>query len=372
MVSVVDIETDPIETDTDSDELQELDIAHSDSDDDELYHYGVKNQKWGNRRYQNHDGSLTPLGRIHYGVGEARERVGTSLRKTFNPTDDDLREKRDKAQAAYDRRRLKNEIRELRGKDKKVSDMTDQEIIDEINRHRNEAALKALRSDSKHSPLTAAVKKATTDAIARAAGNTVQSVLGNVGSNLSEAFDTEANKLKREAQMVKDRETIEKAGKKSAADKADEAQKIAKAKRDKTEAELQERALNGDEDAKRKLHNYKNAAKGNYKPEPDPIEDPSWVDVEGDTTTTYTPPPSNQNANRSSNTRYDTVTVGDEGDVYEVPDNRNNSRSRNRPYRNVEDVYDSHSDESYSSIEDAEYEEVGDIIRDNADRPRPR
>lgn len=34
----------------------------------ELYHYGVPGMKPGVRRYQNEDGSLTALGRIHYGV----------------------------------------------------------------------------------------------------------------------------------------------------------------------------------------------------------------------------------------------------------------------------------------------------------------
>ena len=37
-----------------------------------LMHSGVKGQKWGERRYQYEDGSLTPLGRDHYGVGPPR------------------------------------------------------------------------------------------------------------------------------------------------------------------------------------------------------------------------------------------------------------------------------------------------------------
>lgn len=67
------------------------------NDDDYLMHHGTKGQKWGRRLYQNPDGSLTPLGRAHYGIGEARrkyqtykeERIRKGIEKAVNRGDAD-------------------------------------------------------------------------------------------------------------------------------------------------------------------------------------------------------------------------------------------------------------------------------------------
>lgn len=45
---------------------------------DELYHHGIKGQKWGQRRFQYEDGSLTPDGRIRYGANQVKSRVATA------------------------------------------------------------------------------------------------------------------------------------------------------------------------------------------------------------------------------------------------------------------------------------------------------
>ena len=59
--------------------LEEGDIT------EEMYieHHGVKGQKHGVRRYQNEDGSLTPEGRIHYGVGDGNK---SKSNENENPT----------------------------------------------------------------------------------------------------------------------------------------------------------------------------------------------------------------------------------------------------------------------------------------------
>lgn len=42
-------------------------------EDNELYHHGIKLQKWGLRRWQNPDGSLTEAGKIRYSKYKTKE-----------------------------------------------------------------------------------------------------------------------------------------------------------------------------------------------------------------------------------------------------------------------------------------------------------
>lgn len=48
---------------------------------EELYHYGVPGMKWGIRRYQNRDGSLTPRGKTRR---NAKKMSDDELRKVIN------------------------------------------------------------------------------------------------------------------------------------------------------------------------------------------------------------------------------------------------------------------------------------------------
>lgn len=57
-------------------------LVHMDSCNiEELYHHGVKGQKWGIRRYQNDDGTLTAEGKKRYGVESVSEMSKETLKQ---------------------------------------------------------------------------------------------------------------------------------------------------------------------------------------------------------------------------------------------------------------------------------------------------
>ena len=48
----------------------------------ELYHHGIKGQKWGIRRYQNYDGTLTNLGKQYYRSQRAKSIDASELKRS--------------------------------------------------------------------------------------------------------------------------------------------------------------------------------------------------------------------------------------------------------------------------------------------------
>lgn len=131
----------------------------------ELKHWGIKGMKWGVRRYQNKDGSLTPAGKKRYSDGS------TSSSSTSKSSQTSQQPKK-----------------------KTVSEMSDQELRDAVNRLRLEQDYAKLNPEkvSRGKKFVDNLLDETLSGVARGAGSASAIAVTSLGKILGEQLEKAA------------------------------------------------------------------------------------------------------------------------------------------------------------------------------------
>ena len=110
-----------------------------------LAHHGIKGQKWGVRRYQNPDGTLTAEGRKRNGLAPAKKE--SSVKKLVNEAKDRAAKKKQISEEEQ-HENLKNYVRKHPEKIYKYRDQfSDKEVNDLVSKIQVDRKLKDIRNE---------------------------------------------------------------------------------------------------------------------------------------------------------------------------------------------------------------------------------
>lgn len=165
--------------------------------ENELMHWGIKGMKWGVRRYQNKDGSLTPAGKKRYDKEMAKLKEEEKIAKNKLKTQAKLNKLDEKRKEVEALKRGKPIAKSTKQHSKpSVKDMSDEELRQTVNRLLMEQQYAKL-NPQQVSAGQKFVKKVMNDVVAPAATevgkNVLKDAMTKAVKNASEASKKKQN-----------------------------------------------------------------------------------------------------------------------------------------------------------------------------------